>query len=325
MWKFLIKNQKIEILEREVIASDQISFVTLKFIFDGDWKKFHKVVQFSQCDETYNLVLGTDGTSCLLPAELHAGTVKMSAFGYDTDNTDGLRATTIPVTLHIRSSGFVDDGTAPIPPTPDLYAQLLQKINETIKGENGKSAYEIAVENGYSGTEREWLESLKYSADLSEYAKKSDLDQTILSVKESISYLEQSVMESIHTLNEEVNHFSQTTHTHKNIANLDEITSEKIAQWDSSNSVDIAELELKIQSVQDNLLDYQLATNHRFDSMMDVTPTLESLQAQINDITTHTHENAEILDCLTAEMIAKWNQTADQLNDTVAVLAENLT
>lgn len=161
MWKFLVKNQKIEILEREVIASDQISFVTLKFIFDGDWKKFHKVVQFSQCDETYNLVLGTDGTSWLLPAELHAGTVKMSAFGYDTDNTDGLRATTIPVTLHIRSSGFVDDGTAPIPPTPDLYAQLLQKINETIKGENGKSAYEVVVENGYSRTEQEWLASLK--------------------------------------------------------------------------------------------------------------------------------------------------------------------
>ena len=28
-------------------------------------------------------------------------------------------------------------------------------------GEPGKSAYEIAVENGYSGTEEEWLESLK--------------------------------------------------------------------------------------------------------------------------------------------------------------------
>ena len=52
MLKFLVKGQKIEILEREVIASDQIAFVTLKFVFDGDWKKFHKVVQFTQCDET---------------------------------------------------------------------------------------------------------------------------------------------------------------------------------------------------------------------------------------------------------------------------------
>lgn len=28
-------------------------------------------------------------------------------------------------------------------------------------GADGKSAYEIAVENGYTGTEAEWLESLK--------------------------------------------------------------------------------------------------------------------------------------------------------------------
>lgn len=30
-----------------------------------------------------------------------------------------------------------------------------------IKGENGKSAYQIAVDNGFQGTEAEWLESLK--------------------------------------------------------------------------------------------------------------------------------------------------------------------
>ena len=162
MLKFLVRQQKIEILEREIIASDQIAFVTLKFTFDGDWKKFHKVVQFTQCDETYNRVLGTDGLSCLLPAELHAGVVKMSVFGYDAENTEGLRATTVPVTLNIRQSGFVgDDDNSPIPPTPDLYTQLLQKISDAEKGKDGKSAYEIAVENGFVGTEIEWLESLK--------------------------------------------------------------------------------------------------------------------------------------------------------------------
>lgn len=171
MLKFLVKGQKIEILEREVIASDQIAFVTLKFVFDGDWKKFHKVVQFTQCNETYNRVLGTDGLSCLLPAELHAGAVKLSVFGYDADNTSGLRATTVPVTLHIRSSGFVGEDTdSPIPPTPDLYTQLLQKIGEVQHGKDGAdgkdgkdglSAYELAVENGFTGTLAEWLHFLK--------------------------------------------------------------------------------------------------------------------------------------------------------------------
>lgn len=31
----------------------------------------------------------------------------------------------------------------------------------TLKGEDGDSAYEIAVENGFAGTEAEWLKSLK--------------------------------------------------------------------------------------------------------------------------------------------------------------------
>ena len=206
MMKFLVKQQKIEVLEREIIASDQTAFVSVKFVFDGVWKTLHKVVQFTQCEETYNLVLGTGGTTCLLPAELHPGSVKMSLFGYDAESDTTLRATTVPVTLHIRPSGFVADGDTPIPPTPDLYTQLLKKLDEkaaglqngkdgfspkvkaeqmefgvviTIvdadgetsamlhngangeKGTDGKSAYQIAVEQGYQGSESDWLSSLK--------------------------------------------------------------------------------------------------------------------------------------------------------------------
>ena len=203
MMKFLVKNQKIEVLEREVLASDQIAFVSVKFVFDGVWKVLHKVVQFTQCEETYNVVLGTEGTTCLLPAELHPGSVKMSLFGYDAESDTTLRATTVPVTLHIRPSGFVEDGTTPIPPTSDLYTQLLKKLDEkaaglqngkdgfspkvkaeqmesgvviTIvdadgetsatlhngaNGEKGSSAYQIAVEQGYQGSESDWLSSLK--------------------------------------------------------------------------------------------------------------------------------------------------------------------
>ena len=206
MMKFLVKQQKIEALEREVIASDQIAFVSVKFVFDGAWKTLHKVVQFTQCEETYNLVLGTEGTTCLLPSELHPGAVKMSLFGYDAESDTTIRATTVPVTLHIRPSGFVADGDTPIPPTLDLYTQLLKKLDEkaaglqngkdgfspkvkaeqmksgvviTIvdadgetsatlhngangeKGTDGKSAYQIAVEQGYQGSESDWLSSLK--------------------------------------------------------------------------------------------------------------------------------------------------------------------
>ena len=108
MWKFLVKNQSIEIVEREILADHQIQYVQFKFTFDGDWKRFYKVVQFSQCDEVFSVILGADGTSCYLPAELHAGAVKMSVFGYDTasDTTVSpvLRGMTRPFRRHLTST-----------------------------------------------------------------------------------------------------------------------------------------------------------------------------------------------------------------------------
>nr|DAU93926.1 MAG TPA: tail sheath protein [Caudoviricetes sp.] len=158
MIKFLVKGQNIETLEHEVIAADQIAFVKIHFVFDNNWKPMHKVVQFTQDENTYNRVLGTVETSCFLPLELLAGTVKMSLFGYDAASSETVRATTVVKTLHIRPSGF-EGGNSNVPPTPDLYQQLLQKISD--KGKDGKSAFEIAIEHGFVGTEVEWLESLK--------------------------------------------------------------------------------------------------------------------------------------------------------------------
>ena len=85
------------LLEREVIADHQISFVNLKFVFDGDWKKFHKVVQFSQCDEIYSIVLGFDGTSCYLPSELHVGAERLE---YEVL---AIRESMIPLTRELHS------------------------------------------------------------------------------------------------------------------------------------------------------------------------------------------------------------------------------
>ena len=158
MIKFLVKGQNIETLEHEVIAADQIAFVKIYFVFDNNWKPMHKVVQFTQGTFTYNRLLGYDGTSCFLPSEITSGSVKMSIFGYDTASKETVRATTVIKSLNIRPSGFEGENSN-VPPTPDLYQQLLQKISE--KGKDGRSAYEIAVEHGFVGTETEWLESLK--------------------------------------------------------------------------------------------------------------------------------------------------------------------
>ena len=292
MMKFLVKQQKIEALEREVLASDQIAFVSVKFVFDGAWKTLHKVVQFTQCEETYNLVLGTEGTTCLLPAELHPGAVKMSLFGYDAESDTTLRATTVPVTLHIRPSGFVADGDTPIPPTPDLYTQLLKKLSEMQTGANGKdgsSAYEIAIENGFVGTAAEWLESLKGKDGIDgkdglpgkdgadglpgkdgTNGKDGLPGKDGRDGKDGVSpdltnYPDTDAVKAL--VQDAVQPLLEKAHTHENQSALDQITAAKIAQWDGFGT--------QINGLSTKVTVYSEKTER----------TLESLQKQLDNLT----------------------------------------
>lgn len=56
-----------------------------------------------------------------------------------------------------------------------------------IQGPEGKSAYEVAVENGFTGTEEEWLESLKAAIDDSKTA--TDTTWSSQKIKEYIDSL----------------------------------------------------------------------------------------------------------------------------------------
>ena len=305
MMKFLVKQQKIEVLEREIIASDQIAFVSVKFVFDGAWKTLHKVVQFTQCEETYNVVLGTEGTTCLLPAELHPGAVKMSLFGYDAESDTTVRATTVPVTLHIRPSGFVADGDTPIPPTPDLYTQLLKKLSEMQTGANGKdgcSAYEIAIENGFVGTAAEWLESLKGRDGKDGLPGKDGKDgadglpgrdgtngkdglpgkdgRDGIDGKDGVSpdltnYPDTDAVKTL--IQDAVQPLLEKAHTHENQSALDQITVAKIAQWDVFGT--------QINGLSTKVTVYSEKVESNTSRIGTAERTLESLQKQIDNLT----------------------------------------
>ena len=309
MMKFLVKQQKIEVLEREVIASDQIAFVSVKFVFDGTWKTLHKVVQFTQCEETYNVVLGTEGTTCLLPAELHPGAVKMSLFGYDAESDTTVRATTVPVTLHIRQSSFVEDSATPIPPTPDLYTQLLKKLSEMQTGANGKdgrSAYEIAIENGFVGTAAEWLESLKGRDGLPGKDGADGLpgkDGTNgkdglpgkdgrdgRDGKDGVSpdltnYPDADAVKAL--IQAAVQPLLQQAHVHENLNVLDDLTADELS------------LLRALQEFED-----------------DTTYNIQTFREAITALNekAHTHENQSALDQITATKIAQWDGFGTQIN-----------
>ena len=352
MMKFLVKQQKIEALEREVIASDQIAFVSVKFVFDGAWKVLHKVVQFTQCEETYNLVLGTEGTTCLLPAELHPGAVKMSLFGYDAESDTTLRATTVPVTLHIRPSGFVADGDTPIPPTLDLYTQLLKKLDEKAaglqngkdgfspkvkaeqmesgvvitvvdadgetsatlhngangeKGTDGKSAYQIAVEQGYQGSESDWLSSLKgEKGDTGERGEKGEKGdpgdrglQGIPGEKGEKGDAGVAGKDGFSPIANVVKDGSVITITITDKNGTTTVTLTEGAAVDLTPYAEVTYVDEKVQELSDSLTytlqEYTLSITHLEDK-------------------SHTHENQSALDQITAAKIAQWDAFGTQIN-----------
>ena len=334
MMKFFVKGQRIEITEREVIASGQIAFVTLKFTFDCSWKNLHKVVQFSQCDAVYNRVLGVDGLSCLLPSELHPGMVKISVFGYDSDSDTTIRATTVPITLHVRTSGF-DGESCNVPPTPDLYAQLLAEIKKIVSeggngingkdGENGLSAYELAIQNGFTGTLTEWLNSLK-GADgingingkngidgkngLSAYEiavkngfvgtesewldslkgeNSTEIDLSKYVTQTALIYLQDSLKRDISAQQEQIANLSKKSHTHNNQSALDEITVDRIEKWDKAPEYVDNQIKNFKTEIQGNL---------------------------------HQHKNHAVLDSITAESVAEWNNCVEKLSGVEIILAK---
>lgn len=107
------------------VVSDSVDFVSLFFKLDASWDSMVTVAQFTQDGTVYHQVLDGDG-GCLLPSEITTGTVELMLFGQVPGGT--IRATTQPINIPIVRSGFVGDGDTPIPPTPDLYSQLLAQI-----------------------------------------------------------------------------------------------------------------------------------------------------------------------------------------------------
>ena len=221
----------------------------------------------------------------------------MSLFGYDAESDTTLRATTVPVTLHIRPSGFVADGDTPIPPTLDLYTQLLKKLSEMQTGANGKdgrSAYEIAIENGFVGTAAEWLESLKGMNGVDGKDGTNGKDglpgKDGRDGKDGVSpdltnYPDTDAVKAL--IQAAVQPLLQQAHVHKNLNVLDDLTADELS------------LLRALQEFED-------------DTTYNIQTFREAIAA-LNE-KAHTHENQSALEQITAAKIAQWDGFGTQIN-----------
>lgn len=153
---------------------------TVAWQLDEEWAQFeHRTMQVNYKDGTYERVLFT-GDTCALPAIPVRGPVHVGLFAGDIH-------TTRPARLLAVRSATTDSGEER-DPMPNGYAQAIQALDGKLDknqgaenagkalvigedggvvpgeggaGADGKSAYEIAVENGFEGDEAAWLASLK--------------------------------------------------------------------------------------------------------------------------------------------------------------------
>ena len=101
------------------------------------------------------------------------------------------RVFTLPFPLWVKINGSVLD-TAEVNESsagtvPTLLAQSLAQLERVSALENGKSSYEIAVENGFAGNEAEWLNSLKNPLDYS--VIRNEIEQVAENCEEAVSSL----------------------------------------------------------------------------------------------------------------------------------------
>lgn len=173
---FLVDKNKVKHYTSDsdyTIPTDSINAIPFGFVLSSDWEGYTLTSQITRADKTINILLDKNNAG-MIPPDMEEGIWNVSLFGVKDGSK---RNTAIPATLKLVKSGYNPQGQPPIQPPEDLYAKLIKQIDEANKiaqsvrddadagkfdGKDGKSAYELAVENGFVGKEQEWLESLRY-------------------------------------------------------------------------------------------------------------------------------------------------------------------
>ncbi len=143
-----------------------------------DWDYSAKTAMFCNGDailhpEVADLAIAVpldEDNECAVPYEVLTDTLPYS-IGVWGVTPDGLRIVSRWLVFGAQP-GCYTDGNAPADPEPTIYEQILttsqgamnianEVLNKVNNGElDGKSAYELACDEGYKGTQSEWIESL---------------------------------------------------------------------------------------------------------------------------------------------------------------------
>lgn len=134
------------------IVSDNTGY-QIQFDFDDAWDDYPlKTAVFVWHRESliYSQSVPFEGNTVTVPQLPAINTLYVGV-------TAGNLQTTTPAEIPCERSILSCGGEEPEPPTQSEYDQLMALLNRS----QGDSAYDVAVDNGFEGTQQQWLESLK--------------------------------------------------------------------------------------------------------------------------------------------------------------------
>lgn len=121
---FQVTNQVIKRLDQNIVVADSQNYLVARFAFTDDWGKLAKTAIFKNEDTSYEVLLEND--FCIVPWEV----IKPPNFLISV--VAGERITADNVSVPVRPSGY-QEGETPSPPTPDIYAQIVEQYQKSIE------------------------------------------------------------------------------------------------------------------------------------------------------------------------------------------------
>ena len=183
MIKFRIFKQRLSYYGDSEVVADSKGYLTFTLETSEDWANYvGKTVQFTKNGKTYNVANISDGVEYPVPWEVlvGAGIMQVNAFAVSMDNK---RATTNEIDIEIIDSGFNEDSLLPEDPTPDIFEQYVQQVQE-----NADKAVKAADE---AKKAQEASQNIKNQIDV--------IYQNVKDVKSDIEDLLHQVQESTNT------------------------------------------------------------------------------------------------------------------------------
>ena len=153
MNKVCVKGQRIYFYRRpEPIPKSQVNFSRIEFDMDETWGSFLSVVaQFIQNGEPKNVQV-KDGY-CFVPPELEVGAFELCLRGDDGESV----VASVNRLIFEVCEGFDPSGETPLPPSPDLYTQLIKEIDSGKKiAQSVREDADAGLFNGKRGADGGW-------------------------------------------------------------------------------------------------------------------------------------------------------------------------